>query len=151
MLVEVVNWSSEWKRKSRRRVLSSPSTAHYIADWPQADDLGVVAQVGNESVGAAWLRFFAASRPGYGFVAADTPELTIGVATRWRGRGLGRALLEAIEVRALQADIKKISLNVERKNFAQKLYLAQGYHVLSPGYEGSDIMVKDLVGSHTRV
>lgn len=149
MLVEAVNWSSEWKRKSRRRVLSSPSTAHYIAGWPQVGDLGVVAQAEGEALGAAWLRFFAADRPGYGFIAADVPELTIAVAARWRGQSVGRALLEAIEVRALEAGIMKISLSVERKNFAQKLYLAQGYKVVSRGYEGSDTMVKDLAASQT--
>jgi hypothetical protein len=31
MLVEAVNWSSEWQQKSRSHVLSAPGTAHYIA------------------------------------------------------------------------------------------------------------------------
>ena len=30
--------------------------------------------------------------PGYGFVAADIPELTLGVASQARGRGIGKAL-----------------------------------------------------------
>jgi hypothetical protein len=40
MLVEVVNWSPEWKARSRGRVLSAPATRHYIAGWPRATDLG---------------------------------------------------------------------------------------------------------------
>jgi hypothetical protein len=31
MLVEAVNWSPEWKKMSRNRVLLSPRTARYIA------------------------------------------------------------------------------------------------------------------------
>jgi RimJ/RimL family protein N-acetyltransferase len=33
---------------------------------------------------------------------------------------------------------------VERKNFAQRLYFAEGYRVVRPAYEGADVMVKDL-------
>ena len=45
MLVEAANWSAEWKKKSRRRVLSAPATAHYVAGWPRDTDLGVIAEV----------------------------------------------------------------------------------------------------------
>jgi GNAT superfamily N-acetyltransferase len=144
MLVEAVNWSSEWKRKSRRRVLAAPNTAHYIAEWPREGDLGVVAEADGERIGAAWLRFFPADDPGYGFVAADVPELTIGVVTAWRGRGVGRALLRAVESAAVDAGIERISLSVERKNFAQRLYLAEGYEVVAEGSPESDTMVKVL-------
>lgn len=99
---------------------------------------------GRERIGAAWLRFFPASDPGYGFVAPGIPELTIGVAGYWRGRGAGRALLRAIAGQARSAGIGQISLSVERKNFAQKLYLSEGYQVVGPGYAGSDTMVKAL-------
>jgi GNAT superfamily N-acetyltransferase len=119
MLVEVVNWSPRWKKKSRARVLSAPATAHYIAGWPRDGDLGVIAEADGERIGAAWLRFFPAADPGYGFVAPDVPELTIGVADRWRGRGAGRALLRAIAGQARPAGIRRISLSVERENFAR--------------------------------
>lgn len=144
MLVAAVNWSPEWKKKSRRRVLAAPNTAHYIAGWPREDDRGVVAEADGEPVGAAWLRFFSPDEPGYGFVAADVPELTIGVAAPWRGRGVGRALLRAVEARAREARIARISLSVERKNFARKLYLAEGYEVVGTGSPDSDTMVKVL-------
>ncbi|WP_290059934.1 GNAT family N-acetyltransferase [Amycolatopsis solani] len=144
MLVEAVNWSPEWPAKSRREVLSMPSTAHYLAGWPRETDLGVVAESGGEPTGAAWLRFFPPGEPGYGFVAADVPELTIGVAAPWRGHGVGRALLRAIEACAQEAGIARISLSVERKNFARQLYLAAGYEVTGAGSAQSDTMVKFL-------
>ena len=127
MLVEAVNWSAEWKKQSRSRVLSTHRTAHYISGWPRDTDLGVIAQADGEPIGAAWLRFHPASDPGYGFVAAEVPELTIGVAVHWRGRGVGRALLRATAEQAQSAGIRQISLSVERTNFAQKLYLSEGY------------------------
>jgi GNAT superfamily N-acetyltransferase len=145
MLLEAVNWSPEWKKKSRNRVLADPRTAHYIAGWPRDTDLGVIAEADGEPAGAAWLRFLPADDPGYGFVSPDIPELTIGVAARWRGRGIGRALLRAIADRAGQAGIGQISLSVERKNFARQLYLSEGYQIFDSTGAQSDTMVKDLL------
>lgn len=73
----------------------SPVTREcYIAGWPRDADLGVIAQADGERIGAAWLRFLPAADPGYGFVAADVPELTIGVAVRWPRGGLGGHLAD---------------------------------------------------------
>ena len=143
MLVEAVNWSAQWRPKSRDRILSAPDTAHYLAGWPQDTDLGVLAEADAQPVGAAWLRFRPVTDPGYGFVAADVPELTIGVAAGWRGQGVGRALLRAIAGQARARGIARISLSVERKNHAHRLYLSEGYRVVESGAQ-SDTMVKDL-------
>jgi GNAT superfamily N-acetyltransferase len=150
MLVEAVNWSPEWKKKSRDRVLSTPRTAHYIVGWPRDTDLGVIAEASGERIAAAWLRFLPAADPGYGFVASDVPELTIGVAVHWRGRGAGRALLRAIAGRARSVGIRQISLSVERKNFAQKLYISEGYQIVDSSDKDSDTMVKDLAAAARR-
>jgi len=144
MLMAATNWSSQWKPQSRGRILGSPKTAHYISGWPRDTDLGIVAEAGTEQVGACWLRFFPADDRGYGFVAADIPELTIGVAAAWRGRGVGRALLREIAECARISGITRISLSVERKNYAQQLYLAEGYRVVDSSDRQSDTMVKDL-------
>jgi GNAT superfamily N-acetyltransferase len=145
MLLEAVNWSPQWKQKSRNQVLADPKTGRYIAGWPRSTDLGVIAEADREPVGAAWLRFLPASEPGYGFISSDIPELTIGVVARWRGRGIGRALLRAIAERARQAGIGQISLSVERKNFAHRLYLSEGYHIVDSADAHSDTMLKDLL------
>ena len=136
MLMEAVNWSPEWKPRSRRRVLSDPRTAHYIADWPRDTDLGVIAEAGSEPIGAAWVRFFPPDNPSYGFLGPDVPELTIGVAASWRGRGVGRALLRAVAASAAEAGTGRISLSVERKNFARGLYLSEGFAVGDDGNSG---------------
>ncbi len=151
MLLEAVNWSPDWKKQSRRRVLSTHTTAHYIVGWPRGTDVGVIAEADGEPIGAAWLRFLSAAAPGYGFVAADVPELTIGVALKWRGRGVGRALLSAIAEHARSAGIRQISLSVERKNFAQKLYHSEGYQIVDSSDKDSDTMVKSLTPRGVRV
>lgn len=143
MLVEAVNWSPRWNQ-SRESIFSTPAIAHYLIGWPRAGDLGVVAEAAGSPVGAAWLRFLPPGDPGYGFVAADVPELTIGVTALWRGRGVGRALLRAIADRARGSGIRQISLSVERKNYAHRLYRAEGYQVVDSSDRHSDTMVSRL-------
>jgi GNAT superfamily N-acetyltransferase len=145
MLVEAANWASARRRRNRSLVLADPGTAHYISGWRRDTDLGVIAEASGERIGAAWLRFFPAADPGYGFFATDVPELTIGAAVRWRGRGVGRAMLRAVTEQAVSAGIGQISLSVERKNFAQQLYLSEGYKIVDSSDRASDTMLKSLV------
>lgn len=140
MLIEAVNWLPE-RNLPRERILSDPKLAHYVAGWPRPDDLGVVAVgVDEQPLGAAWLRQLTAEDPGYGYVADDVPELTIGVLAEWRGRGVGRALLRELIHVAGKRGIKRISLSVERANRAAKLYTDAGFAVVKR-FEDSDTML----------
>jgi ribosomal protein S18 acetylase RimI-like enzyme len=142
MLVEAANWPSHVDR-SRAETLADPAIAHYVAGWPKDTDLGVVAIDEDRPVGAAWLRLFSETEPGYGFVAADVPELAIGVVADRRGRGVGRALLRALADTARLAGIESISLSVERANRAIGLYRAEGYRTVATG-DHADTMLLDL-------
>lgn len=104
----------------------------------------MIAEANGQPVGAAWLRSLTADDPGYGFVAADVPELSIGVVASWRGQGIGRALLRALADRARSAGVSQISLSVERNNRARRLYLAEGYRVVGSSDASSGAMIKDL-------
>jgi GNAT superfamily N-acetyltransferase len=143
MLIEAVNWSPE-RNLTREQILSTPELAHYVTGWPRQGDLGVIAEAHRQPIGAAWLRLFPTGDPGYGFVAADVPELSIGVAMPWRGQGVGRALLRATAEQARSAGITKISLSVGRRNFAHKLYLDEGYKIVDSSDARSDTMIKEL-------
>ncbi len=77
-------------------------------------------------------------------MAADVPELSVGVAASWRGLGVGRALLRAIADRARSTGIGQISLSVERQNYAHSLYLGEGYKIVDSSDVASDTMIKEL-------
>ncbi len=148
MLLEAFNWNSDRPAMSMAQLRSDPTLWKYAADWPTAGEGGVVAEAGGASaqgqlVGAAWWRYFPADKPGYGFVAEDVPELSLGVAPAWRGRGVGRALLRALLDQARTAGLDRISLSVEPSNHAAALYSAEGFEVVG-GDENSDTMVKRL-------
>ncbi|KAF4410138.1 MULTISPECIES: GNAT family N-acetyltransferase [Streptomyces] len=142
MLVEAVNWSPD-RRIPRTDILGDPLTGHYVSGWPRPGDLGAIATADGGRIGAAWLRLFPEDDPGYGFVAPDVPELSIGVAAPWRGRGVGRALLRAAVRRAGEAGFGRISLSVERANGAARWYAHEGFTTVRSGPD-SDTMVKLL-------
>lgn len=142
MLIEAVNWCPE-RELDRERILSSPDLAHYVTGWPRKGDCGVIAEASGVPIGAAWLRLMPVHDPGYGFVAPDVPELSIGVVAAWRGHGVGRALLRAVAAQARAGGVARISLSVERANRAKRLYEDEGFRVVSSSPH-ADTMVLDL-------
>jgi N-acetylglutamate synthase-like GNAT family acetyltransferase len=71
----------------------------------------VLALEGPHAYGAAWFRLFTASEPGFGFVDAQTPEVTIAIVPSRRGRGAGKELLEALLERARAEGFSAVSLS----------------------------------------
>ena len=143
MLVEAANWRPEGKR-SRAGTLADPLLGHYIDGWPRPGDLGLVAELGGTPAGAAWLRFFPASGPAYGFVAPDVPELVIGLRAECRGQGAGRALLRALAERGAGRRASGRSASAPGGPTTRTaLYLAEGYRIVG-GDHDSDTMVLDL-------
>ena len=64
-----------------------------------------------------------AADPGYGFVAADIPEVGMGVVADWRGLGVGRRLLSELLERH-----PVMSLSVDTDNVgAAGLYRSLGF------------------------
>jgi predicted ATPase len=84
--------------------------------------------VDRKSVGAAWVRRFLATEPGYGFVDEAIPELTIAVRDTQRGHGIGTLLLTH-----LQHTLAAISLSCDPTNPAWRLYTRMGFRALSGG------------------
>jgi len=143
MLLHAVNWSPGRPAMSRDAVMADPALAHYVAGWPRTGDVGVVGELDGSPVGAAWLRRFDADDPGYGFVADDVPELSIGVDAPMRGRGIGTALCDALLREASRLGIGRVSLSVELANPAHRLYERLGFraHATRPT---DVVMVHDL-------
>jgi GNAT superfamily N-acetyltransferase len=127
MLVEAAFWRPDGPRGSVDDVARQPALAHYVAGWPQPGDRGVVAEYEHRPVGAAWLRFFTAEDPGYGFVEAAIPEVSTAVVQDWRGQGVGAHLLAALIDAAREAGLVAISLSVEPGNYARRLYDRFGF------------------------
>ena len=131
MFVEAVLWWPEEPKVALEELLLDPRLAAYLRDWPVA----LIAEEKGVPVGAAWFLLFSADAPGYGFVADDIPELGLAVVRERRGRGIGRALLRALQHAA--RDYAGLSLSVHADNPARRLYESCGF--VEVGREGSAI------------
>ena len=95
-----------------RSVLDEPDIAHYLSGFGRAgDDAQLAFDDAGRPIGAAWCRTMTHNDPGYGFVADDIPELGTAVVAEWRGRGVGKVLIERIVARH-----PIISLSVDNDN-----------------------------------
>jgi ribosomal protein S18 acetylase RimI-like enzyme len=142
MLLEACNWDgTPWFDEAKAR--ADDRIWGYVADWPRRTDFGVVAELDGSPAGAAWARLLTAEQPGYGYVADDVPELTLGVAPGFRRRGVARAVLGELITQARTASYGRLSLSVDPDNPARKLYESLGFRKV--GVVGtSDTMVLDL-------
>ena len=117
--------------------------SRYVDNWGRPGDLVVIAHETGNRVGAAWLRVFRQSEPGYGFVDENTPELSIAVVPSRRRHGLGQELMDALLEAARAVGHGAVSLSVEADSAAVGFYERNGFsHVRES--DGGVVMVKRL-------
>jgi GNAT superfamily N-acetyltransferase len=121
------NWRPGAPPRTSQELNTDPHHARYMEGWVREGDAGVVAERGGRPVGAAWYRTFSAAAPGYGFIDASTPEVSIAVQRDARGHGVGTALLQALCERARRDGLAALSLSVELDNPALRLYRRVGF------------------------
>ena len=117
-------------------ILGEPSIArHHESFGSRPGDVGRIADDRHGvAIGAAWLRRV----EGFGYVDADTPELGIAVVPARRNRGVGTALL-----RSLLDAVPRVSLSVDRRNPAMRLYADLGFETVRTDGEDSVVMLYD--------
>lgn len=143
-LALAADWRPDARPRSVAEVLASPDLAHYAPDWTADRDRGLVAEIQpGQAVGAAWWRFLPVDHPGYGFVSADVPELSVGVVQAHRGRGIGTLLLRELVALAAEEGLPALSLSVEPDNVAAHLYRRLGFVPVGTN-SGADTMLLPL-------
>jgi len=111
--------------KPPKSIINLPELRVYVDKFGKsADDRAFVAETeGGEIVGAVWTRIM----NDYGHVDDETPSLAISVKKEFRNKKIGTSLMTAI-LRRLKADgYKKVSLSVQKKNYALKMYEKLGF------------------------
>lgn len=143
MLLEANAWRPGARKLSLGEAMADPSLASYVEAWGRDGDLGFIAETEGQPVGAAWWRLFNEDDHGYGFIEPTVPEVSIAVAEKMRGQGIGTALLRAIIEQASKQHVSVLSLSVERDNPALRLYERFGFRRVGQ-FENAWTMRRDI-------
>ncbi len=144
MMFYAAHMDEEGTKASAGAVMTLPAAAQYVANWGRPGDLGFIAIDSRSrlSTGAAWLRLFSSTSRAFGYIDERTPELATGVLPDYRGKGIGRSLLERL-MSAAASKYAAVSLSVRASNPAVRLYERLGFRKV----EGSDVV--NRVGGHS--
>lgn len=108
MLYTALAWRPGVELPPKEWVLEHAQVIVFHRDWGRAGDTALVAEEDGRPVGAAWYRFFTEAEHGEGYVDDETPELAIAVVDDFRGRGIGRRLMDEIHARARADGLTRI-------------------------------------------
>lgn len=122
-----------------KSIIEKPELQVYIEDFGKKDDYCLVAEINSKIIGAVWVRIM----DDYGHIADNIPSLAISLYNEFRGHGIGTALLDSILSLLKSENYEKVSLSVQKENYAYRMYLKADFEVIDENDE-EYIMVCDL-------
>ena len=115
-----------------KSIISSPELQIYVKHFGESkDDCGLVAEVGGKIVGAVWVRIM----NDYGHIDDETPSLAISLYKKYRGFGIGTAMMKEILTLLKSHGYSRVSLSVQKDNYAAKMYLKIGFEIVRENEE----------------
>ena len=109
-----------------KSILQLPELQVYTDDFGSSPhDRAFVAEAEGKIVGAAWARIM----KDYGHMDDQTPSLAISLYKEYRGMGIGTALLKNLMMDLKAAGYERVSLSVQKDNYAVKMYEKAGFTV----------------------
>ena len=110
-----------------KSIITAPELQVYVKGFGASkDDFALVAEVENKIIGAVWVRIM----NDYGHIDDKTPSLAISLYKKYRGQGIGSSLIKEM-LSLLQAHgYKRVSLSVQKANYAAKLYQKIGFRII---------------------
>ncbi|MDE6834151.1 MAG: GNAT family N-acetyltransferase [Ruminococcus sp.] len=120
-------------------IIEKPELQVYIENFGKKDDYCLFAETENKIIGAVWVRIM----DDYGHIDNNIPSLAISLYSDFRGQGIGTALLESMLSMLKSENYEKVSLSVQKENYAYRMYRKAGFEVVSEN-DGEYIMVCNL-------
>ena len=115
-----------------KTIITSPELQVYVERFGESiDDLGLVAEVDGKVVGAVWVRIM----NDYGHIDDETPSLAISLYKEYRGFGIGTAMMKEILALLKSHGYSRVSLSVQKDNYAAKIYLKIGFEIVRENEE----------------
>ena len=119
-------------REMRRQEYGLLELRVYVEGFGDKEgDAGLVAEMEGKVIGAVWARIM----DDYGHLDDETPSLAISLYKEYRGHGIGTALMEGILVLLKERGFARVSLSVQKDNYAVKMYRRVGFQVVRESEE----------------
>jgi len=110
-----------------KTIINTPELQEYVVDFgTRGHDKAFAAEIEGMIAGAVWVRIM----HDYGHIDDDTPSLAIAVRKAYRGLGIGTAMLKELLAALKSEGYAKVSLSVQKENYAVKMYQKVGFRVL---------------------
>ena len=110
-----------------KSIITAPELQVYVKDFGASkDDFALVAEVENKIIGAVWVRIM----NDYGHIDDKTPSLAISLYKKYRGQGIGSSLIKEMLSLLQTHGYKRVSLSVQKANYAAKLYQKIGFIII---------------------
>ena len=110
-----------------KSIITAPELQIYVKDFGTSkDDFSLVAEVENKIIGAVWVRIM----NDYGHIDENTPSLAISLYKKYRGQGIGSSLIKEMLSLLQTHGYKRVSLSVQKANYAAKLYQKIGFIII---------------------
>ncbi len=115
-----------------RDIVERPELRIYYDDFGTGPaDHCLVAEAGGRVVGAVWTRIM----HDYGHVDDETPSFAISLYKEYRGKGIGTALMRRMLGLLKEQGYKKVSLAVQKANYAVRMYKHVGFETIDENEE----------------
>ncbi len=115
-----------------KTIITSPELQVYVEHFGELkDDWGLAAEVDGKIVGAVWTRIM----NDYGHIDDETPSLAISLYKEYRGLGIGTTMMKEILALLKSHGYSRVSLSVQKANYAAKIYLKIGFEIIRENEE----------------
>ena len=123
-----------------RSIIELPELALYYEDFGSGPaDYCMAADDEGHVVGAIWSRIM----NDYGHVDDETPSLAMSVLKEYRNKGIGTQLLGEMLLLLKEKGYKRVSLSVQKANYAVRMYKKAGF-VIADEKDEELIMTNEL-------
>ncbi len=115
-----------------KTIIASPQLQFYVDQFGALkDDHGLVAEAEGKIIGAVWVRII----NDYGHIDDKTPSLAISLYKEYRGQGIGTAMMKEMLALLKKSGYERVSLSVQKDNYAAKMYQKIGFEIVSQNEE----------------
>ena len=115
-----------------KEIIKNPVLQIYIKDFgTKKSDYCLCAEKEENIIGAIWVRCI----NGFGNVGKNTPELAISLYKEYRGKGIGTNLMKNMLNLLKDKEYQKVSLSVQKINYAAEMYLKLGFKIVKENNE----------------